>query len=193
MNSSKTAKLLYILREMEAAGLNVFLMRPSKDRDATKVTSRIGMQAEADFIIDENTKIYGEGEYLLAKHINYILVDEAQFLNIGQINELRRIVNDFNIPIRCYGLKVDFLGYHFPGSGRLLELSDSLVKLKTICTCGKGAGFNARIDSHGNFVTSGSQVEIDNGGNYISICPECFIRNVMYDKVPAKVRSKVLK
>lgn len=190
MNSSKTAKLLYKASELEDAGLNVFLMKPSKDRDATKITSRIGMQREADFLIDESTKIYGEGEYLQRDHINYILVDEAQFLSVRQINELKQIVNDYNIPIRCYGLKVDFLSHHFTGSGRLLEASDSLVKLRTVCHCGHGAIFNARVNSNGEYQKEGEVVCIDNGANYISVCPECFIKEVMDDRIP-KVLKKV--
>ena len=190
MNSSKTAKLLYKADELDKAGLNVFLMKPFSDRDPSMITSRIGMQAKADLVIDNNTKLYGEGEYLLRKHINYILVDEAQFLTERQIDELKQIVRDYDIPVRCYGLKVDFLSNHFTGSGRLLETADSLVKLRTVCPCGEGAIFNARINSNGEYQKSGSQVVIDNGGNYISICPKCFIENVMDEKVP-KVYRKV--
>ena len=69
---------------------------------------------------------------------------------------------------------MDFLSNHFTGSGRLLETADSLVKLRTVCPCGEGAIFNARINSNGEYQKSGSQVVIDNGGNYISICPKCF-------------------
>lgn len=190
MNSSKTAKLLYKADELDKAGLNVFLMKPFSDRDPSMITSRIGMQAKADLVIDNNTKLYGEGEYLLRKHINYILVDEAQFLTERQIDELKQIVRDYDIPVRCYGLKVDFLSNHFTGSGRLLETADSLVKLRTVCPCGEGAIFNARINSNGEYQKSGGQVVIDNGGNYISICPKCFIENVMDEKVP-KVYRKV--
>ena len=190
MNSSKTAKLLYKADELDKAGLNVFLMKPFSDRDPSMITSRIGMQAKADLVIDNNTKLYGEGEYLLRNHINYILVDEAQFLTERQIDELKQIVRDYDIPVRCYGLKVDFLSNHFTGSGRLLETADSLVKLRTVCPCGEGAIFNARINSNGEYQKSGSQVVIDNGGNYISICPKCFIENVMDEKLP-KVYRKV--
>ncbi len=190
MNSSKTAKLLYKADELDKAGLNVFLMKPFSDRDPSMISSRIGMQAKADLVIDNNTKLYGEGEYLLRNHINYILVDEAQFLTERQIDELKQIVRDYDIPVRCYGLKVDFLSNHFTGSGRLLETADSLVKLRTVCPCGEGAIFNARINSNGEYQKSGSQVVIDNGGNYISICPKCFIENVMDEKLP-KVYRKV--
>lgn len=191
MNSSKTAKLLYRASQLNDAGLNVFLMKPQSDRNPYMISSRIGVQAKADLVFDNNTKIYGEGEYLEKKHINYILVDEAQFLTERQIDELKQIVEDYNIPVRCYGLKVDFLSNHFTGSGRLLEVADSLVKLRTIClNCGEGAIFNARINSNGEYQKAGSQVVIDNGCNYISTCPKCFIENVMDEKIP-KIYKKV--
>ena len=190
MNSSKTAKLLYKRNELDKSGLNTFIMKPRSDRDPYMLTSRIGMQAKADLVFDDSTKLYGEGEYLQKEHINYILVDEAQFLSERQVDELKQIVRDFDIPIRCYGLKVDFLSNHFTVSGRLLEEADTLKKLRTICPCGEGATFNARINSNGEYQKEGNQVQIDNGDNYISICPKCFIENVMDEKIP-KIYKKV--
>ena len=190
MNSSKTAKLLYKKRELDYSGLNTVIMKPSKDRDATMITSRIGMQEKADIIVDEHTKLYCEGEYLVRNHINYVLIDEAQFFTAKQIDELKQIVLDYNIPIRCYGLKTDFLSHHFTGSGRLLETSNTLVKLRTVCKCGKGANFNARINSTGEYQTSGEVVSIDNGSNYISLCADCYIENVMYQNIPKVLKRK---
>ena len=192
MNSSKTANLLYKARELEEAGLNVAIMKPSLDRDKKMVTSRIGLQREAYLVVDPETRLYGEGEYLVDRHINYVLIDEAQFFTERQILELRRIVTDYNIPIRCYGLKVDFLSHHFTGSGKLLEEADTLKKLRTICKCTKGAIFNARINSNGTYATSGDSIVIDNGANYISLCPNCFIDNVMIEeknKILARVKK----
>lgn len=189
MNSSKTAKLLYKKRELEKAGLNVILMKPSQDRDAVMVSSRIGMREKADIVVNDKTKLYCEGEYFVRDRVNYVLIDEAQFFTVNQIDELRQIVDDYNIPIRCYGLKIDFLSHHFTGSGRLLEISDSLVKLRTVCKCRNGAIFNARINSNGEYQKAGEVVSIDNGSNYVSLCPDCYIKNVMSDNVPKVLRK----
>src|SRR5574344_622341 len=180
MNSCKTAKLLYKLYTLENAGLKVCLIKPKLDRDINKVSSRIGLEREADIVLDSKDHIYGEGYYMSKDHINYILVDEAQFLTVKQIDELTRINKEYGIPIRCYGLKTDFMTNHFSGSGRLLEISDELVKLKTVCDCGEGAEFNARTSS-GEYIRSGEQISIDNNDNikYNSLCPKCYIKKVM--------------
>src|SRR5574344_2354008 len=180
MNSSKTAKLLYKSYALQKEGLKVCLIKPKLDRDINYIESRIGLKEKANIVLDKDDAIYGEGYYMSKDHINYILVDEAQFLTVKQIDELTRINKEYGIPIRCYGLKTDFMTNHFSGSGRLLEISDELVKLKTVCDCGEGAEFNARTSS-GEYIRSGEQISIDNNDNikYNSLCPKCYIKKVM--------------
>lgn len=179
MNCSKTAKLLYKSFSLKQQGMNVCIIKPKLDRDALYIESRIGLKEKADYILDTNDHIFGEGFYMQQNRVNYILVDEAQFLSINQINELAKINQHFNIPIRFYGLKADFMTNHFPGSGRLLEICDELIKLRTVCKCGDGADFNARM-YNGRFVKSGNQVCIDDGKDYtyMSLCADCYIKEV---------------
>lgn len=179
MNCSKTAQMLTKEKTLTDYGYKTCLIKPSIDRDAVYITSRIGLKKKADIVLNASDNIYGQGVYLYIDRVNQILVDEAQFLTVDQINQLRRIVKDYNIPVMCYGLKSDFLSNLFPGSQRLLEISDNIYKMKTVCGCGKGANFNVRIDSDGNYVTKGEQICIDNGGNYDSECAVCFMEHVM--------------
>lgn len=191
MNCSKTAQLLTKNQSLLDDGYRTCLVKPSIDRDAVYITSRIGLRKKADIVLDTMDSIYGQAEYLYQERINQILVDEVQFLTSNQIDQLRRIVDDYNMPIICYGLKGDFLSNLFPGSQRLLEVSDNIYKMKTVCGCGLGANFNVRIDSKGNYVTQGEQVCIDNGGNYDSECPICFMEHVM--GIDTKVKSRIIK
>ena len=191
MNCSKTAQLLSRNQSLIDEGLKTCLVKPIADRDELYISSRIGLRKKADIVLGTLDNIYGEGEYLYRDHVNQILVDEAQFLSASQIEQLRRIVNDYNIPVVCYGLKTDFLSNLFPGSQRLLEISDNIYKMKTVCSCGRGADFNVRIDGNGNYVTQGEQVCIDNGGNYDSECALCFMDHVM--GIDTKVKSRVKK
>lgn len=189
MNCSKTSQLLAKNQSLLDLGYRTCLVKPLVDRDEVYITSRIGLRKKADIVLTDEDLIYGQAEYLYRDRVNEILVDEAQFLTVSQINQLRRIVDDYGIPVVCYGLKSDFLSNLFPGSQRLLETSDNIYKMKTVCSCGRGANFNVRKDKNGNYVTQGEQVVIDDGGNYDSECALCFMDHVM--GIDTKVKSIV--
>lgn len=191
MNCSKTAQLLTKNQALLDEGYKTCIVKPKLDRDLFCVTSRIGLKAKADIVLDKEDNIYCHGEYLYRDRVNYILVDEAQFLSEKQINQLRKIVNDYGISASCYGLSVDFLSNLFPGSKRLFEVSDNIHKMQTVCSCGRGANFNVRIDKNGNYVKQGEQVCIDDGGNYDSVCAYCFLENVM--EIDIKNKEKIRK
>ena len=45
------------------------------------------------------------GEHLASSACACIFVDEAQFLSKEQVWELARFVDDYNVPVMCYGLR----------------------------------------------------------------------------------------
>ena len=106
-----------------------------------------------------------------------VIVDEAQFLSRDEVQYLVRVVDDWNVPVICYGLRADFSLRGFPGSTRLLELAHTIEEMKTICTCGRKAICNCR-KVNGQFVFEGEQVAIDleNDVQYVSMCPQCYFR-----------------
>ena len=191
MNCSKTAGLLTKNQALLDEGFRTCIIKPKLDREELFVSSRIGLKKKADIVLDRDDSIYGQAEYLYKDRVNYILVDEAQFLSTKQIDQLRKIVNDYDIPVSCYGLKSDFLSNLFPGSQRLLEIADDIHKMQTVCGCGRGANFNVRIDKYGNYMKQGEQVCIDDGGNYDSECALCFMEHVM--GIDTKVKGRVKK
>jgi thymidine kinase len=67
----------------------------------------------------------------------------------------------------CYGIRTDFQGEPFEGSKYLLSWADELIEIKTICSSGKKATMNARLDSNGQRVWEGAQICI--GHNYIAL------------------------
>lgn len=181
MNSSKTANLLYKRLGLVGKGYKVGLWKPSQDRDAEMIMSRVGLSALANVVFDGNTNLYDYGKFCSNHGVNYLLIDEAQFGTESQIDQLRKIVDDYGISIRCYGLKVDFLSHCFPGSMRLLEISDSLIQMDTKCNCCDDVAiFNART-INGIYQTSGEVISIDDGSvcEYVSLAPNCYIDNVM--------------
>ena len=182
MGSSKTAQALITKYNYEENDLNVWLIKPSADtRDGLDILrSRIGLQAQVE-IIPPQTDVYQ-----LFKESRWesdvIIADECQFLTAAQIDQLRNIVNDFNIPVMCFGLRTDFQTKLFPGSLRLMEVADTIQEIKTICDCGAKATVNARIDSEGYIVTEGAQVFLGGNDAYIAMCHRCYIRGIREHK-----------
>ena len=82
-------------------------------------------------------------------------MDEAQFLTRDEVRYLTDLVDDWNIPVICYGLRTDFKGELFPGSAELLATADVIEEVKTICWCGKKALCNARFDESGHVIRRG--------------------------------------
>ena len=121
--------------------------------------------------------------------LRWILVDESQFLTGYQVEQLRAIVDNFDINVMCYGLRTDFQTHLFEGSKRLFELADDIDEMKISCTCENKAIFNARFNEFGVIVTDGEQVLIGGEDKYKPICSKCYRkevekiipkRNVMY-------------
>ena len=177
MGSSKSANALITKFNYEERGMRVWLIKPATDtRDGGGlIASRIGLSAKADIISHEESIIA-----LLDKMsgIDVIITDECQFFTPEQIDELREIVNFRDIPVLCFGLRTDFMTHLFPGSRRLLEVADSITEIKTICSCGAKAIVNARIDSEGHVITSGSQVFIGGNDSYVAMCHKCWSRAI---------------
>ena len=184
MGSSKTAQALITKYNYEENDLKVWLIKPSADtRDGVDVLrSRIGLEAQVQ-IIAPNTDVY---QLFCAEQkdtCNVIIVDECQFMTPEQIDQLRNIVNDFNVPVMCFGLRTDFQTKLFPGSMRLMEVADTIQEIKTICDCGSKATVNARIDGAGHIVTEGEQVVLGGNDSYIAMCHRCYIRGIQERRI----------
>ena len=151
MGSSKTAQALMTKFNYEEKGMTVWLIKPGTDtRDgADIIRSRIGLQQQAQVIHPDEDII---AAYHAAGDYDVIIADEAQFLTPEQIDGLRWLVDEKNIPVLCFGLRTDFLTHFFPGAKRLMELADSITEIKTICECGRKATVNARFDDNGKIV-----------------------------------------
>ena len=184
MGSSKTAQALITKYNYEENDLRVWLIKPSADtRDGRQILrSRIGLEAEVE-VIPPDMDICTRFRETQQGHCDVIIVDECQFLTEEQIDQLRSIVNDENIPVMCFGLRTDFQTRLFPGSRRLMEVADTIQEIKTICDCGAKATVNARIDADGHIVTQGAQVVLGGNDSYIAMCHKCYIRGIREHKV----------
>ena len=174
MGSSKTANALITRFNYQERNMKVWLIKPSiDDRDgANVIRSRIGLEAIADVMTpDADILALFEKDH---KDCDVIITDECQFFTPEQVDQLRKIVDVYDIPVMCFGLRTDFLTHLFPGSLRLFEVADSITEIKTICSCGDKATVNARIDENGHVVTTGSQILIGGNDSYIAMCHKCW-------------------
>lgn len=180
MNSGKTTLLLQVAHNYEERGMKVVILKPAVDTKGNdQIVTRIGLTRTVDHMIAKDEKL---SKYLntLEDDIVCILVDEAQFLNRDQVDELFMYAKLKNKPVICYGLRSDFKSMAFPGSLRLFEVADVMEELITICRCGKRAKFNGRI-VNGEFTSRGEQVAIDgeNEIEYESLCGKCYLNKVL--------------
>ena len=187
MGSSKTAQALITKYNYEENDMRVWLIKPATDnRDgASVVKSRIGLMAEAEAMSPEADLF----TLFRERDADVVIVDECQFFPPEQIDQLRRIVDELDIPVLCFGLRSDFQTKLFPGSCRLFELADSIQEIKTICDCGSKATVNARIDSEGYVVTEGAQVVLGGNDCYIAMCHKCY-QNAIKEHKKIKLHAK---
>ena len=173
MNCSKSANALMTRFNYIERGHSVLLLKPAVDdrEKGNSVTSRIGLSAEAVIFNGETDlfKLYEEN------HCDCVIVDEAQFATAEQIQQLRKIVDEMQVSVFCYGLRTDFRSFLFPGSRRLFEIADSISELKSICDCGEKATVNGRFID-GKKARSGEQIFIGGNENYRGMCHKCWIR-----------------
>ena len=144
MNSGKTIDLIRTVHNYEENNCKVLVLKPKLDTKAgNKVQTRIGLEREVDILVDESDSIMNLLKGKL-DNVKCIFIDEAQFLNCMQIDELFIITKAMDIPVICYGLRTDFQLDSFSGSKRLLELSEDLEEFKTLCFCGEVARYAGR-------------------------------------------------
>ena len=177
MGSSKSAQALITKFNYEEQGMRVWLLKPAADtrNGVGNVYSRIGLEQPADAVTAEMDlfRIFRDRE---REFNDVIIVDEAQFLEPAHVDQLRDIVDHYNVPVFCFGLRTDFRTKMFPGSARLFELADSISELKTVCTCGGKATVNARLDEKGGIVTDGEQFLLGGNESYRPMCYKCWKR-----------------
>ena len=170
MNSSKTANALMTHFNYEEVGQKALLCKTETDtRDGARIIrSRIGLQMEC--VLLKELLLMTEAQI---REYDCIIVDEVQFATPEQIDFLSDIVDFFDVPVVCYGLRADFQNNLFPGSERLIAIADTINEIKTVCWCGKKATCNARYNAQG-IVRDGEQVVLGANDNYVALCRKHF-------------------
>lgn len=178
MGAGKSLDLLKVAYNYEERGMRVALYNSNLDtrfgRDS--IASRTGIQkqansfnAETNFLTHFRTNFFDRDI-----RVSCVLLDEAQFLSKTQVTQLRDLVQQFDTPVICYGLRTDFRGDLFEGSQWLLAWADEIEELKTICWCGKKATMNARV-VNGRVAKEGDQIQIGGNESYIALCQKHYL------------------
>lgn len=179
MGSSKTANALMVKYNYEEKGQTPVLLKPRTDtRDGERIIrSRIGLKDKCRFVDEflEEMKSEGSGvqKALKEKKLAAVIVDEAQFVSAKEVDLLSDIVDFYDIPVLCYGLRTDFTSHLFEGSKRLMEIADIIEEVPTVCWCGRRAHYNTRIKD-GKVVRTGEQIMIGGNESYVSLCRKHF-------------------
>jgi thymidine kinase len=176
VSSAKTMNLLAVAYNYRQQGKKVLLVKPAVDVrfGCALIKSRAGLEQHADVVVDARVPI---PLHALAG-VSCVLVDEAQFLSVRLINQLRDISAQHDIPVICYGLRADFRSHLFEGSKRLLELADTIEEVKTTCAfCNRKAVMNLK-HSDGRATIEGPSVDLGAEEKYFPACYGCYHRQL---------------
>jgi thymidine kinase len=176
MNAGKSTLLLQASYNYIERGMQTYLLTANFDDRAGRgrIGSRIGIEAAADTYSQRCDLFAKIKARLLEGPCACVLIDEAQWMTRDQVWQLARAVDDLDVPVMCYGLRVDFRGELFPGSAALLALADEMREVRTICHCGRKASMVIRVDQNGHAMTEGAQIEVGGNDRYISLCRRHF-------------------
>jgi thymidine kinase len=175
MGSSKSANLIMTAYNYKVQGKKIMILKPGVDTrdEKNSIVSRTGMKQEIDLLTYNFTYI----PQYIPIDLDCVLVDECQFLEVEQIDQLRYITK--YCPVICYGLRTDYSSKLFPSSQRLMEIADNIEEIKTTCVyCNKKAIINAKykIDGDVKIIIKSGSANIDIGGDdkYQAMCWNCW-------------------
>jgi thymidine kinase len=174
MNAGKTSRLLQVAHSYNATGKKVACLMPNINprfgESKGVIKSRIGFEAPA-IIIEKNANVESLSDNW--EQYDIVLVDEAQFLSVEQIEQLSNIVDFHNVTVLAYGLRIDSNGNLFEGSQALFECADVLDEIQGVCShhgCSRRATHVLRVNADGKVVKNGEQIHIGAEDSYHSVC-----------------------
>ena len=159
MDCGKSTLALQIDHNNSRQGRRGLLLVRHDRSGKPQISSRIGITREASEISDDDLRQMVRAEWAEGRRVDYLIVDEAQFLSPDQVEQLAELADDVQVDVYCFGLATDFRGEMFPGSQRLFELADELkaIQVEVLCWCGVPGRFNARVRA-GRVIRAGDTV-----------------------------------
>ena len=112
------------------------------------ISTRVGLSRPAiDVSADTDVRSLVRSEWAAGRAVDYLIVDEAGFLEPEHVEQLAELVDDWHVDVYCFGIATDFRTQLLPGAQRLIELADVIepVHVEVLCWCGRPGQLNARV------------------------------------------------
>ena len=162
MDCGKSTLALQVDHNQHRQGRHGLLLTQGDRSAAPQISSRVGLSRPA-IEIDAGTdlRLLVRDRWADGQRVDYLIVDEAQFLSPGQVDQLAELADESHVDVYAFGLTTDFRTSLFPGTQRLLELADvvSRIQVEVLCWCGLPGLLNARVVD-GVMVRSGETVVV---------------------------------
>lgn len=187
MKSGKSAEAIQIVQNYMYGNKEGCILSPAIDLATnSSIKSRFGggVEIRAISFLKTDNLYQMVKDLQKQRKIDYVLVDEANFLSKEQADQLGDIVDYLDIDVLAYGLTTRFNTRLFEGSKRLLEIADKIenTTCRSICGCGRKAIFNARFrngvieteDSRGRDIVIDEKTSKKSEVEYIPLCRKCY-------------------
>jgi thymidine kinase len=148
MDCGKSTLALQVDHNQSRQGRHGLLVTQGDRSAAPQISSRVGL-CRAAIEIDGETdlRLLVRERWAAGDRVDYVIVDEAQFLTDRQVDQLAELVDESHVDVYAFGLTTDFRTQLFPGTQRLLEVADDVqrVQVEVLCWCGLPGLLNARV------------------------------------------------
>ena len=162
MDCGKSTLALQVDHNQQRQGRHGVLLTQGDRSAAPQISSRVGLsRAAVEVDGDTDLQLLVRDRWAEGHRVDYLIVDEAQFLTAAQVDQLAHLVDDWHVDVYAFGLTTDFRARLFPGTQRLLEVADDVqrVQVEVLCWCGLPGLLNARVVD-GTMVRSGETVVV---------------------------------
>jgi len=162
MDCGKSTLALQVDHNQRRQGRHGLLLTQGDRSGAPRISSRVGLQRDAvDLDPGTDVRLLVRERWAAGSRVDYLIVDEAQFLTGEQVEQLAELVDESHVDVYAFGLTTDFRTRLFTGTQRLFELADDVqrVQVQVLCWCGLPGLLNARV-VNGAMVREGETVVV---------------------------------
>jgi thymidine kinase len=148
MDCGKSTLALQVDHNQHRQGRRGLLVTQGDRSAAPQISSRVGLsRAAVEIEAETDLRLLVRERWAAGQRVDYLIVDEAQFLTDRQVDQLAELVDESHVDVYAFGLTTDFRTRLFPGTRRLLEVADDVqrVQVEVLCWCGLPGLLNARV------------------------------------------------